>query len=132
MVKIFWVPVKGRVVDGLGEGARYVELYSEQIRRILGMDPYPGTLNLVVDRFVAEKLFDPRNKVYVIPPPRPGLGEVYAWPAFVRTEPCLAIKPRITRHGIEIIEIVSSRHLRSWLGLSNDSIVEVLVGVPTP
>ncbi len=42
--------IEGRVIRGLGEGAYYVKLYSEEIKKILGKDPYPGTINLKVSK----------------------------------------------------------------------------------
>ncbi len=40
--------IEGEVVRGLGEGGHYVKLYSDEIERILGKRPYPGTINVKV------------------------------------------------------------------------------------
>ncbi|MEM4238834.1 MAG: DUF120 domain-containing protein, partial [Nitrososphaerota archaeon] len=42
------VVLEGRVFSGMGEGAYYISLpwYRDQIRKKLGFDPYPGTLNV--------------------------------------------------------------------------------------
>jgi len=37
---------KGIVFSGVGEGEFFVNLYADNIKRTLGIVPYPGTLNL--------------------------------------------------------------------------------------
>lgn len=45
------IELTGRVFSGLKEGAYYISLtgYREPIKRSLGFDPYPGTLNIRAD-----------------------------------------------------------------------------------
>lgn len=43
--------LRGRVESGMGEGGHYISLpgYMEQFRERLGYEPFPGTLNVVLD-----------------------------------------------------------------------------------
>ncbi|MEM0174073.1 MAG: DUF120 domain-containing protein, partial [Sulfolobaceae archaeon] len=42
--------IKGKVVSGLGEGRIFLSIpyYIESFKRILGFEPYPGTLNVLI------------------------------------------------------------------------------------
>ncbi|BAW32050.1 MAG TPA: CTP-dependent riboflavin kinase [Methanothermobacter sp.] len=42
--------IKGTLTSGSGEGAYYMskELYSHQFKEKLGFEPYPGTLNIII------------------------------------------------------------------------------------
>ncbi|MEM3515703.1 MAG: DUF120 domain-containing protein, partial [Saccharolobus sp.] len=42
--------IKGNVVSGIGEGRIFLsmEYYRNQIAKLLGFEPYPGTLNIVI------------------------------------------------------------------------------------
>jgi len=117
----------GRVVSGLGEGAKYVVLYRDQFRKFLGIDPYPGTLNI---ELIGDKPVNlPLEKAVVIPPPRMGYGEVYAFRALLMGLEVYVVKPAITRHSSHVVEVVSPYFLRSRLGLRDGSIVELYIMV---
>lgn len=121
-----WVVLRGRVVSGFGEGAKYVELYKGRFREYLGIDPYPGTLNVeLIER--APQL--PLNKAIVIPPPHPGFVEVYAYRALLGGLEVYVVKPAKTRHPPSIVEVVSSYYLREKLKLRDGSLVEIYVMV---
>jgi len=121
-----WVVLRGKVVSGLSEGAKYVELYRERFREYLGIDPYPGTLNVVLIGSAPQL---PLDKAIVIPPPRPGFGEVYAYRAHLGGLEVYVVRPVKTRHPPSTIEVVSSYCLREKLGLRDGSLVEIYVMV---
>jgi len=121
-----WIVLRGKVVSGLGEGAKYVELYRERFREYLGIDPYPGTLNV---ELIGSSPQLPLNKAIVIPPPRPGFGEVYAYRALLSGLEVYVVKPARTRHPPSTVEVVSSYCLREKLKLRDGSLVEIYVMV---
>ncbi|NQV09456.1 DUF120 domain-containing protein, partial [Candidatus Woesearchaeota archaeon] len=43
------VSLKGKVVEGIGEGKYYVKIYSKKFEHNLGFKPFLGTLNIEVD-----------------------------------------------------------------------------------
>lgn len=122
--------IKGVIVEGIGEGSKYVMLYSENILLILGIKPFPGTLNILVDKEYLNIIRDMLNierATYVIPPPAEGLGKVYAWKAYIDCLSVYIIKPEITIHSSNVIEIISSMFLRKILNKkSGDSIAIVI------
>ncbi|HEC96326.1 MAG TPA: DUF120 domain-containing protein [Euryarchaeota archaeon] len=42
------IKVTGNVVTGVNKGSYYVRVYSDEIKKILGSEPYYGTLNVMV------------------------------------------------------------------------------------
>ena len=46
------VVLEGIVISGLGKGAVFmsIDYYKKEIKEKLGFDPYPGTLNLKIDK----------------------------------------------------------------------------------
>ena len=121
------VRLRGIVISGLNEGAYYVEQYSENFEKILGIKPYPGTLNILLDECIDEVLCGVKS--LIIQPPRPGLGIVYGYRGYIGNIEVLIVKPSITRHDCRILEVVAPVHLRSILGLKdNDSVeIEILI-----
>lgn len=119
--------LKGKVVSGRGEGASYVELYRENFIRYLGLDPFPGTLNLEVeDRASLERALS-MAKPIVVPPPRPGLGTVLAYKAFLKQLRVFVVRPEKTSHPPNVVELLSERYLRRFLGLRDGDVVTVYV-----
>lgn len=119
------VRIKGKIVSGLGVGAKYVELYREVFRNYLGIDPYPGTLNIDIgqDFFILLK----KTKAIVVPPPKKEFGCVLAYPGELMGIKIYAIKPCITSHGWNILEIISDRNLRKTLNLKDNDTVEIVI-----
>ncbi|MEM1626236.1 MAG: DUF120 domain-containing protein [Sulfolobaceae archaeon] len=127
--------IKGKVVSGLGEGRIFLSIpyYIESFKRILGFEPYPGTLNvLIYDKLslqnrilldVSRYLFIPeyRDKDRV-------LGAVKVYPASINgVTPAAVVIPLRTTHPKSIIEVISPYKLREKLNLEDGS--EVMIEV---
>ncbi|BEP16817.1 hypothetical protein PYJP_01690 [Pyrofollis japonicus] len=114
--------LRGKRVQGLGVGGRYVSMpyYSSWFRRLLGCDPYPGTLNfrgkadwrelagLCEPLVIPEHVED--DKRY---------GAVYVWRARLRTRAgkrdVLVIRPLLSAHEPQVLEIVACEKLAPLL-----------------
>lgn len=125
--------VKGVVVDGVREGAKYVSLYSYIIRNVLGLEPYPGTLNIKLPNELLQfikRLLHKCVPFYIIPPPGRNLGGAFSWRAYLRfKERCVfvyVVKPEKTIHGEDVIEVISDKYLRGELGIKTGDVVEVI------
>ncbi|MCC6034640.1 MAG: CTP-dependent riboflavin kinase [Desulfurococcaceae archaeon] len=115
--------VRGIVVSGIGEAGFYVKLYSDFFKGILGGEPYPGTLNILVESCgVLREIF---SENHLIHPLKPGLAPAYVRRGVLRGISVLVVKPLITRHECRILELVSTVNLRSMLRLKNGDLVEV-------
>ena len=113
--------LKGRVVSGKHE-ARFFTLlphYQKFFRKILGLAPYPGTLNVILSREIV------LENVY-----RPESGRPIRRIAVKRIDryPINAIGLMPGRNKGRILEIVSTMKLRKFLGLKNGKEVMLSVG----
>lgn len=117
--------LRGKIFSGTGEGAHYTKLYSNELTKILGTQPYPGTLNVLLDKCFYELI--EASKLIRIPPPKQGLGAVYAYRGYLAGVPVLILKPTITTHECRVVEVVSHVNLRRELGLRDGDVVELVL-----
>ncbi len=121
--------LKGRLVDGLGEGAYYTTLpgYKGQFRLLLGSDIFPGTLNLEVNPD-ERALFTAKTPLIIngFKTKERTFGGIDCWQCSVNGKAgALAILPHRTNHPQNIIEIVADYSIRKKFGLKNGSSVEL-------
>lgn len=120
--------MEGTVITGIGEGAYYVEKYSEKIEGVLGIKPFLGTLNIKLmeevinlDRF-ATGMIDGFNME----------GRSFGSIKFAavnlllnrKRESCYLIIPQRTHHRDEV-EILSEFNLRRRLDLKDGDRVRI-------
>ena len=132
------ITLKGKVVSGLGEGVVYMSMpeYRERFKKILGFEPYPGTLNVKLDQpstLAREELrnssqgyriegFEINGKKY---------GGVVVYRAIIngnnKAVECAVLDIEKTKHGSDILEVIAPVKLREELRLKDgdDVIVEV-------
>jgi len=127
------IGITGKVVDGLRDGKYYMSLieYRKQFEKKLGFKPYPGTLNIRLDR-EDENVKDQIKKMSGIP--IQGFvkkDRVYGSLKCVRCKinqiEGSIIIPERSHYGSEIIELISPFELRKKLKLNNED--EVFVEV---
>lgn len=129
------VSIEGAVVHGLGEGAYYVDMYSERFERALGFKPFSGTLNVKIRDETARKALARMKQT----PPLivPGFtqegrtfGDVVCYHVLInqKVEGAVVIAQR-THHGQNILEVVSPFNLRRRLKLKDDDTV-ILTLIP--
>jgi riboflavin kinase len=126
------IKIVGKVFSGVGEGRIYIELYRREIEKALGINPYPGTLNIKVEQEyidATKRLLTQTNPHAVIKPPRDGLAPVLAWKAYVRSIAAYLIKPLKTVWGFDVIELIAEENLRNLLKLADGNAVEVFVPI---
>ena len=124
----------GQVFKGLGEGSYYMSLseYREWFRRILGFEPYPGTLNVRLDDDSISKRKELETfEADVIPAIQ--RGGVYYCSAKVfkavinRSIEVGIVIPEKSVYGPDVIEIVAKNCLRDELGLKDGDKVHIEV-----
>lgn len=120
--------INGILVSGMGEGAYFMSMphYQREIKKKLGFDAYPGTLNLMVD---AEKydLLENSNKI-VIDGFRQGgktFGGADCYLAKIRDADGAIIVPHISKHEKNIIEFISPIYLREKFKLGDGDNVTI-------
>lgn len=123
----------GSVISGLGEGRYYMSLpsYREQFRKVLGEDPFPGTLNLRL----SSASRDVKRKVDALPWTRiqgfvqddRTFGEARTLPCRIQDIPCAIVVPGRSHYPDDVIEVISPVELRTVLNLSDGDLVTVEV-----
>jgi len=127
------VRLRGEVTRGIGVGRQFVgrHIYYVILTEILGEEPYLGTLNVRVEVPVEEieRRCAPQHVKTVI-----SNGSIFGgfryWLGKVAKNPdrvvdALIVKPDLSKHGSNIIEVISSKYLREYLGVGDGDYVEV-------
>jgi CTP-dependent riboflavin kinase len=125
-----FVAIKGRITEGLKESRLFTHIpwVREQFITKLGIDPYPGTLNLeLIDNQDIEKLKEiKRRKGIEIIPAEPGFCSAKCFHVLV----CGKIKgaliiPQVPDYPESKVEIISSDRIRDILPLKLGDLVSV-------
>jgi riboflavin kinase len=124
---------RGQVFTGLGEGAYYIRLeeYRKQFRKLLGYNPFPGTLNiqLMTEADVNEfQLLKATIGIHIHGFESEGrsFGPVTCYPATVNGEQKAAVLViERTHHHPNVVEIIAPINLREKLDVSDNDIITV-------
>ncbi len=123
----------GRVIAGLGEGAMFITMqqYKDSIRKELGFNPYPGTLNVKISpEDVEKRLRLKTNRPIVIKGFRQGsrdFGKILCYKCTVRGVRGAVVFPVRSSHGLNVLEIIAPVNLRRELALKDQSWIEFTV-----
>lgn len=123
--------IRGAVTDGLGQGASFTSLgwAKQQFIDSLGIDPWPGTLNLqIVETLDVEKWKALRSgKHYRIKAPDPGSCDALCFPILLEHRISGAVVlPLLENYPGDKLEIISPLNLRNELKLENGSVTELV------
>jgi riboflavin kinase len=127
------VTLEGTVFTGLGEGAYYIskEHYKKQFIEKLGLDPYPGTLNL---KLTSDYDIKTRTELEAYPGVEiegfknqdRTFGLVKCFPVMIENKIKGALLSVVrTHYDISVIEIIASVCLRKYLNLKDGSKVKI-------
>ena len=118
----------GTIVHGLGEGTYFMMMqhYKNEIKKKLGFDAYPGTLNLkiykeninILKNINSIKIngFESGNKKF---------GGIDCYKARIKNIYGSIIIQHLTKHKNNIIEFIAPVHLKSELKLKNGDKIKV-------
>ena len=119
--------LNGTIVRGLGEGTFFMSMehYKNQIKKKLGFDAYPGTLNLKVEKNQINLLkkinpikivgFEKDNKTF---------GGASCYKAKIKNINGSIILPDLTKHK-GVIEFIAHVHLKSELKLKDGDKIKI-------
>lgn len=128
------VSLHGVVTPGLGQGAYFMGLpwVQEGVRRLLGFAPYPGTLNVRLDReglAVWRRVRDSGAIVLAPPPPETCGARLVPTSIAVDTEAAVIV-PDVTRYEEDLLELIAPVHIRSRLGYGDGELVTLRLRTP--
>jgi len=125
--------LSGSVISGLGEGRYYMSLepYVLQFVRLLGFEPYPGTLNIRVDpSFLAtRKRLDQKEWISIEGFIADGrtFGRARCLPCRIGSTPCGIIIPGRSHYPDDVLEIIAPVSLRDAYRLEDADEVTIEV-----
>ncbi len=121
----------GTVFSGSGNGKKFVCLpwVKQQIKEKLGFSPYPGTLNLHLNKENTKKKILLENTNAIIIEPQIGYCPGILFKACIKSLECAIVTPKVPNYPSDVIEIISSVYLREHLNLADGSLVTISVSV---
>jgi len=122
------------ITSGIGEGKFYVQLekYNQEFTKLLGKKPFPGTLNLVVDKNDYKELLLRKEQVKVegFQTKERTFGCINCYKVNVKKGKnkveAFIIIPERTSHPENIAEVIAPSYLRDELKLDDNDKVEIL------
>jgi riboflavin kinase len=125
------IVLSGTVFSGEGNGKKFVCLpwVKLQIEEKLGFSPYPGTLNLHLNKENTKKKTLIENANGIIIEPQIGYCPGTLFKASIGSLDCAVIVPKVPNYPSDVLEIISPVHLREQLNLGDCSLVTLSVNV---
>jgi len=126
------VTIEAALVTGLGEAAGFTSLdwAREAFRAAVGIDPFPGTVNLTPRDAAAQAGWDAVRAApgIVMPAPRPDWCDARCYRARIagRIEAAIVV-PEVANYPADKIELIAAVGVRDALGLADGDVVVVEV-----
>jgi riboflavin kinase len=123
---------EGAILSGVQEGAYFLGLawVRDEVRRLAGFEPYPGTLNVrLLDAAAVLRWRRIRKEAGLsLTPPDPQACGGRLLPALVEGKVRAAVVvPDVTWYGDEVLEVIAPVRLRAHLGLEDGDRVRLEV-----
>lgn len=130
------VILRGPLLDGLGEGQRFMAIgwVRQRFRALLGIDPHPGTVNVRLEgeeqRAALARL---RSAPGILIPPEPGFCAATAYRATILGPargdglPAALVIPHVPGYPADQIELVAAVHVRTALALQSGDLLTITV-----
>ncbi len=127
------IKIQGVIIDGIGEGAYYVEVYADRFKKALGFQPYLGTLNVRVSSDEGRKAI---NRMKHSPPhvvtgftyEGRTFGDVICYRAKVndKIEAAVVIAQR-THHSEDVLELIAPVNIRKALKVKDSDPITLTI-----
>ncbi len=120
--------IEGEIATGLGKAAFFMsqEFYKNEFKKKLGFVPYPGTLNVIVDKQYLDEISEIKNSCKNVIKPDEGFGAVKYIKAKLNDEIEGAIVfPAKTTHDENYLEFIAEEKIREKFNLNDGDIVSL-------
>jgi riboflavin kinase len=128
--------IEGKLIAGVGRGAKFlaIPIYYKIFLQILGKTPFLGTLNLKLDKKAAkyvEKKFEKGTIFNHLTFEKKSYGGLITIRVRLKHSNhylnCVGVRPLLTTHDIDILEVVCDKNIREFWGLQNNDGVEIII-----
>ncbi len=119
--------IKGTIFSGKSQGAKFIRLpwVRRQIKRKLGFNPYPGTLNVKLEDAASfQTAIQKAEPIKIAPAPGFYLGKCFKAIAAKRPT-CAIVIPQIPDYPEDTVELIAPANLRKALGLKDGDTIEI-------
>ncbi|MCF7859912.1 MAG: DUF120 domain-containing protein [Candidatus Cloacimonetes bacterium] len=120
--------IKAFVSTGLGEGKYYIRKkeYTKQFIEKLQINPFPGTLNLLIDKDDLAKIKSfSKIQIKGFEDESRSFGNIDCYRCVLKGSQSYIIFPERSSHPSDIIEVVSEVNFRKKFGLKDNQSVEI-------
>jgi CTP-dependent riboflavin kinase len=114
----------GRLVSGIGKGKVFIEAYSDVFRTNLGFKPYPGTLNIELNKDLKVEGLSP---IEIKGIGKNGCAGALCYPCKIRNVDAVIVRPILDSYPSSKIELIAPFNLKNNLGLKDGDEVEVII-----
>ncbi len=124
-------PLRASVESGRRAAAGFVSVpwVRDQLRELLGRDPFPGTLNLHLREpgsLAAWRRYSSRECGLTMPAAEPGFCDSSYFPVLLNgAVPCGIVQPQVPGYPADVVELVAGESLRERLGLQDGDEVSI-------
>ena len=120
----------GKIATGLGKASGFTEVpwAKAAFRGVLGVDPYPGTVNIIVSSTedLAAWARVKANTGIVIKPPQPDWCDSFCYRAMIGGKIAAAIVlPDVTEYPATQVELIAAVNVRESLSLKDGDLVAI-------
>ena len=120
----------GKIATGLGKASDFTEVpwAKAAFRDVLGVDPYPGTVNIIVSSTedIAAWARVKATKGIVIKPPQPDWCDAFCYRAMIGGKIAAAIVlPDVTEYPATQVELIAAVNVRESLSLKDGDPVAI-------
>ncbi|MDD3853778.1 MAG: CTP-dependent riboflavin kinase [Syntrophomonadaceae bacterium] len=123
--------IEGKLVQGLGQGADFTAIpwVREEFKKRLGVDPYPGTLNIKLeDAEILQRIAQLKDKPgIIIPPSQAGFCSAKCFKVTVEGISGAVVFPEVNEYPLEKFEMIFPVHMKETLGLKDGDTLKVTV-----
>jgi len=119
----------GVVSTGQGQGKFFTKLpwVIRQIEELIGVTPYPGTLNLhLTSECIKQRDLLTRQNGVMIKPESSYLSG-YLYKAMVFDTNCFVVLPDVPNYQENLLEIIAAENLRDILNVKDGDLLSVIV-----
>ncbi len=112
--KLKKIILKGKIIAGQGEGAKFINLswVREKIQESLQFNPFAGTLNLLLSKESMKNKYLLKQTQNIRIDPAKGFYEGTIIPAMIKNQQCAIVIPHVKNYPKDVIEIIAPVNLR--------------------